>query len=172
MNCSHQVAHKMVLHQICRTARFLITSFLLGSTAAVLAQERVATGVFTAEQLRNGERAYQASCGGCHGMDLRRTDPEAPDLTGAAFRFGWQGKALSERFEKIRGSMPKAAPRSLDDQSYLDILGYLLQANGVSAVSGGDVVLRPAPGLLQSLRIELPLNAQSGNPAAGSGRRR
>jgi mono/diheme cytochrome c family protein len=48
-----------------------------------------ASGVFTAEQAKNGESAFQARCASCHGADLHSTDPEAPDLTEAAFRFGW-----------------------------------------------------------------------------------
>lgn len=155
-----------------QAVRCLLALLLSCAGALAQAQDKAANAVFSAAQLRNGERVYQASCGGCHGMDLRRTDPEAPDLTGPAFRFGWQGKLLAERFEKIRNSMPKAAPRTLDDQSYLDILGYLLQANGVVAASPGDTMLKPDPILLQSLRIELPMETPAAGSAAGSGRRR
>ena len=123
-----------------------------------------AGGVFTAEQARNGERAYQSNCAGCHGLNLRKTDPEAPDLTDSPFRFGWQDKTLGERFEKIRSTMPKGNPRSLDDQTYLDIVGYLLQSNGVPA--GNDKLL---PNLDALNRIVITIPA----PAPGSsGRRR
>ena len=96
-------------------------------------------------------------------------------LLGAQWGDEGKGKIvdlLAERFEKIRNSMPKAAPRTLDDQSYLDILGYLLQANGVVAASPGDTMLKPDPILLQSLRIELPMETPAAGSAAGSGRRR
>src|SRR6266702_3359358 len=81
----------------------------LGMTTAQAQQsgtKSTASGVFTAEQAKNGERAFQAKCATCHGADLHSTDAEAPDLTEGAFKFGWQGKTLANRFEQIRGSMP------------------------------------------------------------------
>src|SRR5438309_1295981 len=78
-----------------------------------------ASGVFTAEQAKNGERAFQAKCATCHGQDLHSTDAEAPDLTEGAFKFGWQGKTIANRFEQIRGSIPLGNARALDDQTYI-----------------------------------------------------
>ncbi|CAN0514838.1 unnamed protein product, partial [Phaeothamnion confervicola] len=40
-------------------------------------------------QAKTGETAYQSNCAGCHGLDLRKVDPEAPDLTESPYRFGW-----------------------------------------------------------------------------------
>jgi hypothetical protein len=53
---------------------------------------------------KNGERAFQAKCAGCHGEDLRSTDVEALDLTEGAFNFGWQGKTPG------RVNRPREAP--------------------------------------------------------------
>jgi mono/diheme cytochrome c family protein len=86
-------------------------------------------GVFTAAQAKRGDDAYQASCSGCHGNNLRATDPEAVDLTGPAFRAKWNGKALGERFEKIRDTMPLGNGNSLGDKTYMDILAFILQFN-------------------------------------------
>src|ERR1700686_4780282 len=49
----------------------------------------LSSGVFTVAQAKRGDAAYQASCSGCHGTDLRATDAEAVDLTGPAFRARW-----------------------------------------------------------------------------------
>ena len=87
------------------------------------------SGVFTAAQAKRGDEAYQASCSGCHGGDLRATDPEAVDLTGAAFRAKWNGKTLEERFETIRDTMPLGNANSLGDKTYMDILAFILQFN-------------------------------------------
>ena len=87
------------------------------------------SGVFTAAQAKRGDDAYQASCSGCHGNNLRATDPEAVDLTGPAFRAKWNGKALAERFEKIRDTMPLGNGNSLGDKTYMDILAFILQFN-------------------------------------------
>ena len=89
------------------------------------------SGVYTAEQAKNGERAFQAKCATCHGEDLHSTDAEAPDLTEGAFKFGWQGKTIANRFEQIRSSMPLGNARGLDDQTYIDIVAYILQFNGI-----------------------------------------
>src|SRR5438477_11843944 len=94
------------------------------------APRSTSSGIFTAEQAKNGERSYQARCASCHGSDLHSTDPEAPDLTEGIIQFGWKEKSLAEIFEQIRGTMPLRNPRSLDDQTYIDILAYILQFNG------------------------------------------
>ena len=87
------------------------------------------SGVFTAAQAERGDAAYQASCSGCHGSDLRATDAEAVDLTGPAFRAKWSGRALEERFETIRDTMPLGNANSLGDKTYMDILAFILQFN-------------------------------------------
>ena len=87
------------------------------------------SGVFTAAQAKRGDDAYQASCSGCHGSNLRATDPEAVDLTGPAFRAKWNGKTLGERFETIRDTMPLGNGNSLGDKTYMDILAFILQFN-------------------------------------------
>jgi mono/diheme cytochrome c family protein len=111
------------------------------------------SGVFTAEQAKNGERAFQAKCASCHGEDLHSTDPEAPDLTDGAFKFGWQGKTIANRFEQIRGSMPYGNARSLDDQTYLDIVAYILQFNGIPS---GAQKLEPEARVLEQIVIMIP----------------
>ena len=87
------------------------------------------SGVFTAAQAARGDDAYQASCSGCHGSDLRATDPEAVDLTGPAFRAKWNGRTLEERFETIRDTMPLGNANSLGDKTYMDILAFILRFN-------------------------------------------
>jgi mono/diheme cytochrome c family protein len=87
------------------------------------------SGVFTAAQAKRGNDAYQASCSGCHGSDLRATDTEAVDLTGPPFRGRWNGKTLEERFERIRDTMPLGNANTLGDKTYMDILAFILQFN-------------------------------------------
>jgi mono/diheme cytochrome c family protein len=129
-------------------------AFLLGVYfAAAQTSRSTSSGVFTAEQAKNGERAYQARCASCHGSDLHSTDPEAPDLTEGLFKFGWKGKSLAEIFEQIRSTMPQSNPGSLDDQTYVDILSYILQFNGTPA---GNQKLEPNPAVLQQIVVEPP----------------
>ena len=87
------------------------------------------SGVFSEAQAKRGNDAYQASCSGCHGSDLHATDPEAVDLTGPAIRTKWNGKTLQDRFETIRDTMPPGNANTLGDQTYMDILAFILQSN-------------------------------------------
>jgi mono/diheme cytochrome c family protein len=116
-------------------------------------ERSTASGVFTTEQARNGERQYQSNCASCHGADLHSTDPWAPDLVGAAFKFAWQGQTIANRFETIRNLMPFGQPGSLDDQTYLDIIAYILQFNGIPA---GNQKLVPDGRALQQIVITVP----------------
>ena len=89
------------------------------------------SGVFTEAQAKRGNEAYQANCSSCHGDDLHATNAEAVDLVGPALRAKWSGRSLGERFERIRDRMPPGAPSSLGDESYMDILAFILQSNDV-----------------------------------------
>jgi len=97
-------------------------------------------GVFTADQAKRGNDAYQASCSACHGSDLHATDPEAKDLTGPGIRAKWNGKTLQDRFETIRDTMPPGTANTLGDKTYMDILAFILQSNEFPA---GDQELVP-----------------------------
>jgi cytochrome c553 len=133
-----------------------ISCFMFGMSV-VFAQPTgtlsTASGVFTAEQAKSGERAFQAKCAGCHGEDLHSTDAEAPDLTEGAFKFGWQGKTLANRFEQIRSTMPLGNARGLDDQTYIDIVAFILQFNGVPA---GNQKLEPDTRALEQIIVAIP----------------
>ena len=128
---------------------------MLSGTSLLHAQDTksTSTGVFTEEQAKRGEAAYQRVCASCHGTDLHSTEAEAPDLTEGAFKFGWQGKTIAERFELIRTTMPPNKARSLDDQAYLDIVTYILRFNNVPA---GSQALQPDISMLKQIVISVP----------------
>jgi mono/diheme cytochrome c family protein len=128
---------------------------LLCGTSLLHAQETksTSTGVFTEEQAKKGETAYQRVCASCHGADLHSTEAEAPDLTEGPFKFGWQGKTIADRFEIIRTTMPPRKEGSLDDQTYLDIVTYILRFNNVPT---GSQALKPDISLLKQIVISVP----------------
>jgi mono/diheme cytochrome c family protein len=101
----------------------------LGAQAQNASSPSIWSGVFTAEQARRGNDAYQASCAACHGSDLHATDPEAVDLTGPGIRAKWNGKTLQDRFETIRDTMPPGNANTVGDKTYMDILAFILQSN-------------------------------------------
>jgi mono/diheme cytochrome c family protein len=132
---------------------FLLLQGIAVAEAQPTGARSTANGVFTAEQAKDGERAFQAKCATCHGSDLHSTDAEAPDLTEGAFKFGWEGKTVANRFEQIRGSMPLGNARSLDDQTYIDIVAYILAFNGIPA---GNQKLGPEIRVLEQIVIAVP----------------
>jgi mono/diheme cytochrome c family protein len=91
-------------------------------------QRTVWDGVYTAEQASRGRMQYMQACASCHAADLRG-DSTAPSLIEESFSFQWGDTTVGELFERIRTLMPSNRPRSLSDQSYRDIVAFILQSN-------------------------------------------
>ena len=133
---------------------FLVFLIVAGTVQAQQPAARTtASGVFTQEQAKRGEVAYNANCATCHGAELRSADREIPHLSDKSFKFSWVGKTIAEKFELIRTTMPPKEERSLDDQVYLDILTYILSFN--KAPSGGQP-LKSDPKILEQIEIAAP----------------
>lgn len=92
-------------------------------------------GVYSAGQARRGQRLYRELCASCHGENARGGDV-APGLVGFSFVFRWRDSTVGAYFEAIRTTMPQAQPGDLTDQTYTDIVSYLLQANDFPAGEG------------------------------------
>ena len=93
------------------------------------AQRTVWDGVYSEAQADRGEALYMESCAGCHATDLRG-DNTSPSLVGMSFTFLWGGSTLGELFTRIQEQMPTDRPGSLTDQTYRDILTFVLHSNG------------------------------------------
>ncbi|WP_421953208.1 c-type cytochrome [Pelagibacterium sp.] len=93
-------------------------------------------GAISTDQVARGEAAFMTNCSGCHGDDLRSIDSNAPDLRGPSFQYGWVDTPLSEKFEKIASTMPPGMAGSLNDQTYADIMAFILATNGVTPSEG------------------------------------
>ena len=59
----------------------------------------------------------------------------SPPLIGAEFLGRFTGQSAPEMVQNLRGSMPQNAPDSLGDRAYIDLVSYLLKANGSKAGS-------------------------------------
>jgi len=95
------------------------------------------TPSFTTAQTANGRRAYSASCQSCHGMALAN-GRSGPPLKGPEFRQNWFGRPADVLFTAIKSTMPPAAPGSLGDDTYAELVAMLLEENGLPA---SDVAL-------------------------------
>jgi quinoprotein glucose dehydrogenase len=88
-------------------------------------------GVYSEPQASRGLREYTRACERCHGPDLtgNATD-EVPGLVADMFIFHWGGRTVQDLYDRVRKTMPADTPGSLDASAYLDIVAYLLEANG------------------------------------------
>ncbi|WP_338607815.1 c-type cytochrome [Pelagibacterium nitratireducens] len=111
-------------------------------------------GSIGVEQVERGQEEYMANCSSCHGEDLHSVLSTAPDLTGSVFKYGWVGQTVGAKYNVISTTMPAGMGGSLSDQTYVDIVAYILSANGVSATQDGEL---PAdPEALQAITITAP----------------
>jgi ankyrin repeat protein len=107
---------------------------LVGRAAAVTSpaaakQLTTADGVFSDAQVKRGQEVYRRACSACH-LDTLRGDAVSPTVVGPDFMNRYAGSTVQEMISAIRASMPQNAPDSLGDQGYVDLIGYLLSANG------------------------------------------
>src|ERR1700738_4234248 len=116
------------------------------------AQQPGKTVLFTGEQANAGRATYQIKCSTCHLPDLKGSN-EAPPLAGNNFANAWRDRSTSDLFNRIRNTMPLNDPGLLTDDETVNIVAYILQANGatpgsqaltsttmapISAVIGGE----------------------------------
>jgi cytochrome c5 len=99
------------------------------------------SGVYSTEQASRGKDIYVNLCKSCHNPS-----------TGTQFATRWGGKTLFDLFTFIYQNMPDNNPRSVDDVSNADIIGYLMQSAGMPAGTR-DVPL--SPDSLKAIRIEV-----------------
>src|SRR5690606_13226293 len=86
-------------------------------------------GVFTEAQAERGQQVYRQSCASCHAEDLLGSG-FGPALVGTPFTMRWEGSTIHDLVQTIRRTMPQEAPDSLGTQAYVDLITYLLKANG------------------------------------------
>jgi len=110
------------------------------ATALVRAQDvdvargdTVLAGVYSAAQAERGQAAYTQYCARCHRADLGGQN--ARPLRGPYFMDHWREFKLELLFNSIRANMPppSAGRVEIPDRTYLDILTFLLQGNGLPA---------------------------------------
>jgi mono/diheme cytochrome c family protein len=137
----------------------IVAAALTLGTVLALAQERksVWDGVYTAEQAAKGKAAYDVSCVGCHGADLAGLS--GPELAGNRFRTKWDFQTLNQLYSEMKTRMPRNNPSTLSDETYLDLVTYLLQANAFPA---GSAALAPDSALMTGILIQ---KTKGGAPA-------
>ena len=107
---------------------------LSGLTIAGLAAQAappwtsVWAGVYTEAQAGRGQQAYDSYCANCHGRDLGGNG-NVRALVGPRFYRDWGEDTLNSLFTITRSTMPRGG-EMLSNVMYLDIVAYVLKANG------------------------------------------
>ena len=87
------------------------------------------SGVYTTQQAEAGQARYEAICAACHEGD----EPEANPPKGSEFIERWRDAPLSFLHDFVRTKMPGDKPGTLSEADYVNLVAYLLQANGYAA---------------------------------------
>ncbi len=150
------------------------------SIAIPAAQQPPRPGPFTAAQASAGRTVYETACSRCHLPDFKGTF-EAPPLAGANFMNTWRNRPTSDLFTRIRTSMPMNNPGSLSDEETVNLVAYILQANGatsgpqaltaeslvpIGAVTS-DAAPKPAPALQSNDETTAPRAARAAGVPLG-----
>ena len=125
--------------------RLTLAIIAIGVAALAPAAGYSQTVTFTEDQASAGRLAYDRNCATCHGVHLEGA-AVAPGLAGEGFALKWSNVPVVELFTQVQ-RMPPGNPAELTQQTYQDIVAYLLLANGESAGSGPLV----ASGLLPEI---------------------
>jgi mono/diheme cytochrome c family protein len=85
---------------------------------------------FTPAQAERGEAAYQHNCLDCHGSTLDNGEFGGPPLKGASFSRHWDAANVAALFGFMKAKMPPDRPGQLNDETYADLIAYILGENG------------------------------------------
>ena len=121
------------------------------STAQSDTEKTVAAGVYSKEQAAAGKKLYSDICSSCHQENLSG-DTMSPALVGDAFMTQWENKYLRAIYSRIISTMPTDAPGTLPEKTVVDIVAYLLEANGFPA---GSAALETA-NEMNTIRVTRP----------------
>jgi S-disulfanyl-L-cysteine oxidoreductase SoxD len=83
-------------------------------------------GVYSLTQAARGETSYNLHCASCHREDLTGYDGL---LRGRRFMEKYREASVHLLFDKTKSTMPRNAAGTLTDQTYLDIVSFVLKAN-------------------------------------------
>ncbi len=113
------------------------------ATEATPAGKAAGDGIFTTDQSKRGEAVYNASCAMCHQPDLGGKEP-VPELAGDKFLAHWLNHSVGELDTRVSTTMPQGKPGSLTPDQYVDVIAFILDANGFKS---GATELKPGDAL-------------------------
>ena len=89
---------------------------------------------FSAEQADRGEEKFASECEECHGDDLKGGLNGGPPLRGMMFEQKYaEGAPASILFSFMSSAMPPNSPGRYSENTYTDLMAYILKKNGFSS---------------------------------------
>ena len=133
---------------------FLVASLVFVETLILVSAQGKTTldGVYTDAQAKRGEAVYTTACAGCHQADLSG-DGQTPALVGKDFNMDWNDLAMSDLFDRTRGTMPADKPGTLTPAQASEVIAYLLQKAGFPA---GQTELPVEGAVLKAIKFVSP----------------
>ena len=80
-----------------------------------------ATPIFSEGQAARGRTAFDEVCSDCH---------TTSEFRGRTFQSNWGHRTVYSFFRTVRSTMPDDNPGGLEEQTYLDVVSYILSING------------------------------------------
>lgn len=106
---------------------------------------------FTKAQAERGEAAYQHNCLDCHGSTLDNGEFGGPPLKGTSFAKHWDAANVAALAGFMKAKMPPDRPGQLTDETYADLIAYILGENGFKP---GDKELPADPNAQQAMSLK------------------
>ncbi len=131
------------------TRAIVIGACLYAVSAALPAQDQETLPTFTEEQVAAGLATYQINCAvGCHQNDMAGGGPIAP-LRGTGFMSVWGNRTTADLLQTMQTSMPPTNAGGLPEQTYVDLIAFILSANGAEV--GDEPLLASAENRISNL---------------------
>lgn len=80
--------------------------------------------LFTEGQADRGRTAFDEVCADCH---------TTSEFRGRTFQSNWGHRTVYSFFRTVRSTMPDDNPGGLEEETYLDVVSYILRINGHDA---------------------------------------
>ena len=91
---------------------------------AAAAPEAESSSFYTSRQASRGDGLFRDNCVSCH---------SSSEFSGASFQRRWRNRAVGDIYEFVLYSMPDDNPGGLPEQTYADIVAYMLSMNDFPA---------------------------------------
>lgn len=114
-------------------ALLLVSAAVLAVASTTHAQDATVPVTFTAEQAARGQLTFTRRCSDCHGSALDNGENGGAPLKGEYFRNHWGNGSVATLVAYTKARMPPDRPGGLSDQSYVELIAFLLQSNGYAA---------------------------------------